>query len=130
MQRSWYRGTGFLLGAFIMASMIGCGPGITHTVRLGVEHSERARQIGDTVNTAANNGYEVGGSVELSFEDSGLSMLEVCGTGEYWFGGYDYSDNPSRSVATKVPMVSLCTEVDMEGDQDDDQPRTESRMVQ
>ena len=122
MQRSWYRGTAFLLGALIMASMIGCGPGITHTVRLGVEHSEWTRQIGDTVNTAANSGYDVGGSVELSFADSGISKLEVCGTGEYWFGGYDYSDNPSKSVSTELPIVSLCTEVDMEGDQEDGQP--------
>ena len=119
MQRSFYRGTALLLGAVIVTSLSGCGPGITHTVRLAVEHSEWERQTGDTVNTAKNNGFDVGGSVELAVEASGISLLEVCGTGEYWFGEYDYSDNPSRSVATEVPIVSLCTEIDMSGDQDD-----------
>ena len=57
-------------------------------------------------------------------------MLEMCGTGEYWFGWSDYSDDPSKSVATEVPIVSLCTEIDMAGDRDDGQPRAESRKVQ
>ena len=116
MQRSLFRGAALLLGAVIAASLIGCGPGITHTVRLGVEHSEWESQPGDDDNTTENNGFDVGGSVELSFEASGISLLEVCGTGEYWFGG---SDTPSKSNSTEVPIVSLCTEIDMSGDQDD-----------
>lgn len=65
--------------------------------------------------------------VELSFGASGISMLEVCGRGEYWFGESDYSDTPSKTVSTELPIVSLCTEVDVAGSQDGGQPRAESR---
>ena len=98
-------------------------------MRVEVGHAEWERQPGEAVNTSENNGFDVGGSVELSFEASGIGMLEVCGTGEYWFGRSDYSDNPSKNAATELPIVSLCTEIDMARDQDDGQPRAESRKV-
>ena len=88
-------------------------------MRVGIKHSEWERRIGDTVNTADSNWYEVEGSVELAFEAAGISLLEVCGAGEYWFGEYDYGDNPAKSVSTGVPIVSLCTEIDTSGGRDD-----------
>ena len=120
MQRSFHRGSALLLGAVMVASLIGCGPGITHKVRVDVEHAEWDSRAGEAVNTTAYRGIDVGGSVELSFEDSAVKLLEMCGTGKYWFGGYDYSEDPSKTVTTEIPIVSWCTELDLSGDQDDD----------
>ena len=116
MQRSFIRGSALLLGMVMVASTLGCGPGITHTVRLEVGHAAWQSHAGDAINTTGYNGIDVDGSVELSFEDSGVRMLEMCGTGKYWFGGYDYSADPSQSVSTDLPIVSWCTELDLAGD--------------
>ena len=85
---------------------VACSTGTTYTATLGFLHNQQTAEIGDTDAT----GWAAGGNVGFEFDGSGLSAVELCGSGAFQFIGADADLEEGEVTAyTNTLPLSLCS---------------------
>ena len=106
--RKWFNTACILAAGIALAS---CASNVTTTARIGFDHTELLNKVDGTGDT---NGWMIGGSLGLSFSESGVAAIEPCASGGLVFGNISVDNDGLKTTASEVP-ASLCVEIDTTG---------------
>ena len=103
------RGTALLLGVIATIAMVGCA-GITNEVTVGFVHESLTTKFGEDPFS-----WKAGGTIGLSFEEQGMSGVEVCGVGGITFisSAPIDTDEGVRTSFNNIP-AAYCIDVDLD----------------
>ena len=94
------------MGIVATFGLLGCTSGSVYTATVGFGHSQAENKLGNTDAT----GWGIGGTVGFSFEDTGLTAVEVCGAGALEFVSSEVDDAKLKVYSNRVPL-QLCSKI-------------------